>query len=258
MRALIAKDWRFFRIPMLALLISGVGCYLVFGIALLYSLKNAPGVITTPINQTTAANPVRRAGEIAPIRVSSMSSEGMRRQILGAIDAASRFAALFAELVAAAFGGMAIAGERADRTADFIALLPVTRIQVALSKWLVSLLMLGICLGFHLLIAVSNTVYGFRVNPSQLLVAYEILTCGTFCLFGVAWLFSAFTKSGPISASLSYAVVLATTMLTFTVVHGHNGVSDKESAIAIAMVTTMIGVAGIFVGTIYYLRRIAP
>ncbi len=40
-------------------------------------------------------------------------------------------------------------GERSDRTADFIGLLPVTRKQIILSKWLISIIVLAGCAAFH-------------------------------------------------------------------------------------------------------------
>ena len=117
MRALLAKDWRLFRVPTIALVLVAVGCYLLGGAAALHEhLENA----------------------------------GHDSLFAGTV-----FAAVFTALVASAFGGAAIAGERSDRTADFIALLPVTRRQIILSKWLVSGFVLGTWAAAHVAVAIA-------------------------------------------------------------------------------------------------------
>jgi ABC-type transport system involved in multi-copper enzyme maturation permease subunit len=53
-------------------------------------------------------------------------------------------------------------GERSDRTADFIGLLPVTRKQIILSKWLISIIVLAGCAAFHSVSAIVGTIYYLR------------------------------------------------------------------------------------------------
>jgi ABC-type transport system involved in multi-copper enzyme maturation permease subunit len=115
MRALIAKDWRFFRVPMIALLITGTGCYTVAAVAIFF------------------LHPDPREYEL--------------------LCHSSVLAINLTGLLASVLGGMAIAVERSERTADFVGLLPVSRSQIVLSKWLVSIFMLGACAVINAVIA---------------------------------------------------------------------------------------------------------
>lgn len=220
MRALLAKDWRFFRVPMIALLIVGLGCYLFAGGMLLI------------LGQRSGAGLVFYQGSVFAIGVTA--------------------------LLASAFGGMAIAGEQSDRTADFLGLLPVTRLQVLLSKWLVSLFVLGACTAFHVFVAVRVSP---RIIDDQYLKSWACgsAMCGgsAICFFGIAWLFSTFTKSGPISACISIGVTIAVIVETNLLFDGRNH-TDFEAQITTAVVTAITGMVGLTAGTSYYLRRVAP
>jgi hypothetical protein len=88
MPTLIAKDWRLYRVHLIALLVTSAGCYALGLMGAFYRLPDPYGPRDS-------------------------------------FYAASIIAANLTALLAAAFGGMAIAGERSDRTADFLSLLPV-------------------------------------------------------------------------------------------------------------------------------------
>jgi ABC-type transport system involved in multi-copper enzyme maturation permease subunit len=217
-RALLAKDWRFFRLPMLALLITGAGCYALVSASMLFM----------------------QPGESSPQAISSGAG----------------IAIALTAMIASAFGGMAIAGERADRTSDFMALLPVTRFQMLLSKWLVSLMLLGGSAMFHAFIA----FYVLHLDQQTITIWSHGLTLSvglTFSFFGIAWLFSSFTKSGPISACIAIAITLGSTVLVSLSFEGHNH-SEFIVTMTTAATTAAIGMISLACGTVYYLRRIAP
>jgi hypothetical protein len=231
MRALFAKDWRFFRVPMLALIISAAASYLlIVGDALVFG-------------QTMArdANPA-----------------AYHRLIVDSIGGGAAFSAVLTVLIAAAFGGTAIAAERADRTADFLGLMPVTRMQVVLSKWFASFCMLGVWLLFQgavAWVAVRALSKYSPDNHQDILNAVGLFAALALCTFGVAWLFGSFTRSGPISACLGIAATAIACFLPEAVDHQHR---PGELQLWTAATVAMIGMCGLLAGTVIYLRRIAP
>lgn len=225
MRALFHKDWRFFRVPMVALLIAS-------GLWILYSLLVWGEWMSRPADMERATS------------------------FLDLVDAAAAYGAGVVALIAAAFGGMAIAGERADSAADFLAMLPVTRLQIAISKWLVSLVMLGTGLLIPGLVA---TWFYFHGTPGhahdngdqffRLVAMYGAFAVG---FFGVAWLLGVLMQSAPISACVGIAVILAAVTVT------EASVPFQVMGAAKDVVAAGMGLAGTVVGTICYLRRVSP
>jgi len=219
MRALLAKDWRLFRLPMIGLLVVAAICYGLSGVAAL-----------------------------------ARHSDKLPSQ--DALFPASIFAAILTALVASAFGGVAIAGERSDRTADFLALLPVTRRQIIFSKLLVGGLAVGTWETVHVAVGLAVLVqaHGGCVYPQGYWAqALGWLIGCTVSFFGVAWLLSTFTTSAAISACVSLAIPLGTTLLIDLNVDG------RWSVPAITGSTMLpVGLASLIAGTIYYLRRVAP
>ena len=218
MRALLAKDWRYFRLPMLALLIAGAGCYAMVSASMLFMQPSE----TTP----------------------------------QAISSGAGVAIALTAMIASAFGGIAIAGERADRTGDFMALLPVTRFQMLLSKCVMSVLLLGASVIFHAFIAFYVLGPYWKATPEW---SHGLTLCSglTISFFGIAWLFSSFTKSGPISACIAIAITLGSTVLVSLSFDGHNH-TEFIVTMTTTAVTTAIGMTSLACGTVYYLRRIAP
>jgi ABC-type transport system involved in multi-copper enzyme maturation permease subunit len=226
MLALLAKDWRLFRAPMVALIVVGAACYLIALANTLYPQTDHDALESL----FTAA-------------VVSIELTG---------------------LLAAAYGGVAIAGERADRTADFLGLLPVSRMQIILSKWMVSLLMIGLCAAFHLLVLglcllARSNIHPGNVGPRQVQWATALpLWIGfTTSLFGIAWLLSTFLRSGPISACVSIATTIALfAMVALRLDAGHY--SEQQVPLVLGSLSLAAGLLSMFGGAIYYLRRIAP
>ena len=239
MRALLAKDWRLNRTTMVGLIAAGAGCYLI-------CMAIIPG---------------------------NHSSDNEADKVAGAVLAGAAGALALTALLASAFGGIAIAGERTDRTSDFIGLLPVTRTQIILSKWIVSTLMLGTCAAFHVLVALTAALIPASPERHALLLGltpteYEALrkaaegaacwaavwTSCAISFFGVAWLPSTFTRSGPISACISIAITSASVGVALSL-EGH---TQRELLLCLFMFPAAVGLASLAVGTLYYLRRVAP
>ncbi len=93
--------------------------------------------------------------------------------------------------------GNAVAGERADRSAEFVACLPVTRRSAVASK---AILAIGACLLFalaHLTVFLATDLR-FRDWSGE---AFVIIGLTGWFIFGVSWLFSALLNSPSIAAA---------------------------------------------------------
>jgi ABC-type transport system involved in multi-copper enzyme maturation permease subunit len=159
-------------------------------------------------------------------------------------------------VLVAFFSGNIIAGERTDRSAEFVACLPVTRRDAIVSKALVALGltvgMLTACVGFALWLA-SVGEYP-RTPPGQ---EWAIFVGTCVATFGVAWLVSSFAHSGTYAAAAGIAVPLC-----YGATLGSLG--ELESLKSWDMSTVyfvsclLIGVTAFVVGVVYYLRRVTP
>jgi ABC-type transport system involved in multi-copper enzyme maturation permease subunit len=232
MRALLAKDLRLCRPIMLGLIASGAGCYLIAVISVLSE--------------------------------NSFPHKSTLHTMLESLSAAAVFSCQLANLLASAFGGVAIAGERTDRTADFLAMLPITRRQIILSKMTVSLGVLGMCAIFHLLIFFSARILADHISGAYLwsdLSSFPAcLACSIACaisFFGVAFLLSTFLRSGPISACVSIGATIASYGIVGSSMDGHH-YSDWGAMLRLGSLPLALGLSSLTAGTLYYLRRVAP
>ncbi|MFT3785179.1 MAG: ABC transporter permease [Tepidisphaeraceae bacterium] len=178
MLTLIAKDLRVFRTPLIGLILLGVAAYAFFGVWI------------TTLNSWRET---RTSDWFEALGAGAMMGLGL------------------SALVASAFGGMSIAGERTDRTALFMAMLPVRRGQILFSKAVAGgMLILGVML-IHLAIAILAFLTASRVSGGSVaemasfvrqiakptLLAFPM----AYCCFSVAWLAGTFIRSAAISAA---------------------------------------------------------
>lgn len=164
-----------------------------------------------------------------------------------------------ASVLVAFFSGNAIAGERADRSSEFIAYLPVERRTSVLSKALVALgisvSLLGMCIAILYILAV---VYADYPGPPERQAMYMLLGICAL-MFGVAWLVSSFARSGTYAAAcgvcvaVGVGIVLALLAQTETVRQSAPREYLFNSALGLLVA---IGVCGFIAGTVCYLRRV--
>jgi ABC-type transport system involved in multi-copper enzyme maturation permease subunit len=226
MRTLLKKDWRLARIQVWGLLLVGFGCYAI-SLALLYD----------------------RPWE--------------DRDLTEAISAASSSAMLFSTLIAAALGGAAIAGERTAGSADFLAMLPVSRRQIVASKWLVSFDAIVLCIMFHAIVGGLATGYGRRFSSIQFIRPSDvngILACAAFTLslFAVSWLFSTCSTSSVISACAAIGITGGSIVWFAIWLHERPEYHSQNDPLYIAVLAGSMSVASLVGGTWYYLRRTNP
>jgi hypothetical protein len=225
MPTLLAKDWRVYRLQMIALLVVAGACYLVPALA---------------------------------------GAHGLREDGRRLLYAGSTAAAYLTGLLAAAFGGPAIAGERGDTTSDFIGMMPVSRGQIMASKCTISILAITFFAATHFAIGlkIEPPGSGFYRDADRYWENARGLWCmclgGTTCLFGVSWLLSTMTRSAVVSSLTSILVTVGTMVLILGLVSTRRtGLKWDERYVA-AATTLCIGVFGLIVGTVHYLRRIEP
>jgi len=110
------------------------------------------------------------------------------------------------QLVLAFLGGNVIAGERFDRSAEFLASLPVSRRRILASKLLLTLGLLAmIWLPNLLILALALPGMGLGTGgtlASEALVPLRIMPFIGLAVFGVAWLASALGRSPALAACL--------------------------------------------------------
>lgn len=222
---LLKKGWRVFRAPIIG------------------------SLVTTGILYATAA--------IIAFAENDLSSDALYHT---AVQTAS-LGLIVTAVLAAAFGGMAFAAERRDRSADFLAMLPIARGRIILSKVLVVfacllclwLFNVGI-LAVWLLIRIQYLPFATSEIPDLAWNAsFSVATA--VMLFGMAWLLSTFLSSPALSASISCAVPVLGFFVWELASRGY----DEHIFFRVWIVCSLLlGIVCFLVGTIYYCRRVEP
>ena len=170
---------------------------------------------------------------------------------------------LFAEITVALLAGNAIAGERADRSAEFIATLPLPPRRLVASKLLLGLIVIATIWSIRLMLSTvqpQHEMFGDTGSvPFQLLVVY-----------GVSWLFSSIQPSAVIATTLGVVTSgtigycagrftyskLEERILPLPELHAHYAENVFEPAYALhAMFGIPIGIVCLCIGTWFYIRR---
>jgi ABC-type transport system involved in multi-copper enzyme maturation permease subunit len=222
MIALMKKDWRLFRVPVVGGIVLHLIPYFIYGFITWWNWKSL-------------AQP-----QLGP-ELAAMSGPG--------------FAIIM--IIAAVLGGAALAQERRDRSADFQAMLPVSRAQIIASKVIVSALIL---LAFAIFDISIFLLASMALNPStensrpdrgemfQMFISFTLLA------YGAAWLGSSFLSSPAIAASASLALLLTSALWPNLL---PNSFPIREYQIA-EWTALVLGVGCLVAGTVYYLKRIEP
>lgn len=108
------------------------------------------------------------------------------------------FSTLGSELAFAMLAGNAIAGERTDRSAEFIACLPLSRWRLLAGKLLLFLIAIAMIWGVRLLIW---NIWSFDQTPDLRSFPIQFLL-----IVGASWLFSSLNSSAVIASALGIVV----------------------------------------------------
>jgi ABC-type transport system involved in multi-copper enzyme maturation permease subunit len=161
--------------------------------------------------------------------------------------------------VAALLGGNAIACERADRSAYFLAYLPPTKWRILTSKFIVAACAVVIFWGGNLLLMYTIAPL-LAPEPADFMYMFGTPSAalpGCLFTFGIGWLGSAYFEKPtvPVLAALASPVVLGMALFTLASLLG---ISRIELAEWSGTVGLIIGVVAFGVGTWYYCRRVEP
>lgn len=165
-------------------------------------------------------------------------------------------------LTIAMLGGNAIAAERADRSAEFLAYLPPSRWRVLISKMILAGLAGSVIWGVNLLV-----IYGLALHMTGAAQMAQSLDDGNFdvvlpglastaaLLFGAGWLSSCLSNSPGIATGGGiFAPVLVAGVLGAIDYYVHPP-GFRFAAWYIVACTALGGLTLLF-GTAYYLRRV--
>lgn len=158
--------------------------------------------------------------------------------------------------------GYVIAGERRDRSAEFLAYLPPSRTAILTSKALISSAVVIVVWGVYLLFA-DVVIPSFSPNAAEQVESFArlrsfLLPAGA-AMFGMAWLGSSMLESPTYSAAIGVAAVMVVPIglnschaLTGLPAHGGDFM-DWLRGLYYAL-----GTGGFVAGWMYYVRRVEP
>jgi hypothetical protein len=188
----------------------------------------------------------------------SLPSAGEWSELL---PAASFFSLVLSQLTLAVLAGNSIASERADRSAEFLACLPPSRMQILASKFLLALLAAGAIWAVNL--AVTELVVPALGAPPDNswgeLVPRSMLAAGTVMVFGASWLGSAVLHSPASATVLGIAVALVggPLLAQATCALFASGARDALNSCGI-IVGLGVGSLCFLSGSASFLRRVEP
>lgn len=186
----------------------------------------------------------------------SVSQQDFANVIIGA--AASSY--VFSQLTLTCLGGNAIAGERADRSAEFLAYLPIAKgerlkaklLYIAINAtliWGINWLVIG---GFHELI-------GAKIQ--DFLDVAKIIAAGSLAAFGVAWAVSSFQSSSTfaICAGIVAPLVVGMSLTFVNWALEYDLKTQQHFMETVAPIACLVlGILGFALGTWYFLNRVEP
>jgi ABC-type transport system involved in multi-copper enzyme maturation permease subunit len=177
----------------------------------------------------------------------------------------SLWAFILSQLTVAVASGNAIAGERADRSAEFLGSLPIARRKILASKLLFALAIIAaiwVTTGLMVwgLVRTDPTViHLFARSAGEMLCAFAAVAISGAAIFGPAWFLSSLAASPTIAVCAGLATPL-TVWLGVLFVHSLFGPDKIDVGLGLwyAGVCLTLGIAGFVAGTWYYLRRVEP
>src|SRR3954451_22247010 len=120
------------------------------------------------------------------------------------LGTASVTSLVLSELTLVTLAGNSIASERADRSAEFLAYLPPSRLQILASKFLLALLAAAVIWAVNLFVGemIVPALGTPRANPADQFAPRPMLAASAVMLFGAGWLGSALLDSPATATSI--------------------------------------------------------
>jgi ABC-type transport system involved in multi-copper enzyme maturation permease subunit len=179
------------------------------------------------------------------------------------LTGASLYSLGISQVALALIGGNAIAGERADCSAEFQAYLPLTRQKILAAKLLLALAIAAVVWLINPLIIVSNSLPsagGELAHAPSFMMNAAITGLVFFC---VAWFFSSTLRSPTFSfaAGLAAPVIILSLILfgglLFRSDHWKAG-TEPIAQICYVSVSLAVALPNFGLGTWLFLRRVEP
>jgi ABC-type transport system involved in multi-copper enzyme maturation permease subunit len=159
--------------------------------------------------------------------------------------------------VTTVFGGVAFAQERRERSADFLALIPVSRLKIIASKTIIGVLLPAILFAANFYAACKSGLsitFNPRGTPFMYLLTADIMLFA----FGVAWFFSSFLRSPSEASCIAIGSVLALVVTGFLSGRWAAGITDLDKIVIVYSTPASIGLSFFAAGMYTYLRRVEP
>ncbi len=182
----------------------------------------------------------------------------------GILAMTSVYSFVISQVALAVIGGNVIAGERADRSAEFQIYLPLTRKRILAGKLLlVSAIAAAIWLINPLIILGVWASANFEQFPKEISESLTNPAITGLVFFCMAWFFSTFLRSPTFSVISGLATpVIIWSLISFGwyLVHGETWYGGKESILQTWYVCLSLAVVfpSFGIGTWLFLRRVEP
>lgn len=180
-----------------------------------------------------------------------------------ALSTAAQASLIISQLTILLLAGNIIAGERRDRSAEFLAYLPPPRSTILTSKALLSLVVAVVIWGVYLLMAEvaipAIQAEASREHREGFALARGLLLAIGVAVFGMAWLGSAMLESPTYSAAIGvFAAISVPIVLNFVSIA--TGFPEHGEPYFRWLQTSLfaLGVLGFVAGWCYYVRRVEP
>lgn len=162
-------------------------------------------------------------------------------------------------LLAAFFGGNAIAGERGDRSAEFVAYLPISRSSTIVCKAIIAIgacvIMLTINSSVVTLCASAlSTEPSVEYYPGGMVLATWIAAA---LVFSVAWGVSSVVTRPATAAATGLGALLILIFASLLIEEALGPKADQATPVWYTVSCLVFGATGI-TGTAYYLHRLEP
>lgn len=182
--------------------------------------------------------------------------------VIGALEGATMFVPVVSYMAVAFTAGGLIAGERQDRTADFLATLPPIRSKVVLSKAIIAVGTIAACLLVYagMKSLVVDVWYGpmndLRAEsmPTVLDLARVLIGCG-----GVAWAVSSVLRTITIPVLAGFVIPGLFVAAMQTILYRFEITTNPDEITQwISSAIGTLGILGFVIGSIITLRRESP
>ena len=198
----------------------------------------------------------------------AVCSKGPQRDPFQTFAMAGFWSLITSQLTVALVAGNAIAGERADRSAEFLASLPISRRKLLASKLLFALAVTaglwattGLILGGLAGMAPAAVSHVLGMSTLEEFCSLAAVAVSGVAIFGAAWFLSSVTPSPAITVCggllAPAAVWCAINFVNFSILD-HNVASGSLLGFWYAGICLVLGIDGFIAGTWYYLRRVEP